>query len=359
MSNNSRRQISSALDNVAGIGLRVGAVMVGLALAYLLYVVFGPKLAAMKSMNAGEKDALLQSIGWARVMLKYGSILLVLAMCIHYFYDETIGLIMTLAGGIVYFFSPSALGSLTLGTLKQSTVYVEIVNDIATVGLICVVPGILLLVRDAIVRVASRFGARHELPIHNVEEGHAHKGETHKPYEKCWDMACCNERARRFCSAWQKRKPCWQVKSGCICDQDIIRQALLDRDGEPQPGQTAQATDTRPKIVLSDQQKNDRCRACTIYSEHQRQKFRIASPVAMALVTLAYVLLYSRLAAVLYTALGNMDRFMSFMTYRHGASASFASQGHIVTTLAMICIGVVLLSFTLRALEFLIFDLQI
>ena len=117
--------------------------------------------------------------------------------------------------------------------------------------------------------------------------------------------------------------------------------------------------DTTPKVVLSAQQKNARCRACTIYIEHQRQKFRIASPIVMGLVALTYLLLYSRLANLLYNALKGMDRFMSFMTYRHGAEASFASQGHIVTTLAMICIGVVLLSFTLRTLEHLIFDLHI
>lgn len=371
MSNDSRRQISSVLDTVAGIGLKVGAVMVGLALAYLLFVVFGPKLSAMKSMNAEEKDALLQSIGWARVMLRCGSIGLILALCIRYFYEETIGLILALAGAAIYFFSPAAFSSLTLGAFAKNAAhggkvdaayafYHGIVNDIATVGLICMVPGILLLVRDVIVRIASRFGARHEVPIHDVAEGHANKGQTPKLYEKCWDMALCNERSKRFCSAWGKRRSCWQVQSGCLCDQDTIRQALQDRDREGHEAvETPQAADTRPKIVLSVQQKKARCRACTIYLEHQRQKFRIASPAIMVAVALIYAVLYGRIAGVLYGILERTDRFMSFLTYRHGANASFTSQGHIVTTLAMICIGVVLLSFTLRALEFLIFDLQV
>jgi hypothetical protein len=363
VSNDSRRQISSVLDTVAGIGLKLGAVMVGLSLAYLLYVIFGPKLSAMKSMKADEKDAFLQSVGWARAMLRYGSIGLVLGLCITYFYEETIGLILTLVGGLVYFFSPSAFSSLTLGSLKQNLYFHAIVNDIATVGLICVVPGILLLVRDVIMRVVNRFSSQHDVPAHAVEEETTRKPPTPKPYEKCWDMALCNERAKRFCRAWEKRKSCWQVKSGCLCDQEVIQKALLARDRELAGGdsdaQTAQATDTRPKVVLSGEQKKARCRACTIYMEHQRQKFRIASPTAIVLVALVYVLLYSRLAAVVYNVLKNMDRFMSFVTLRHGADASFASQGSIVTTLAMICLGVVLLSFTLRALEYLIFDLQI
>lgn len=359
MSKDSRAQINNTLDSVAAIGLKVGAVMVGLALAYLLYVVFGPKLAAMKTMGAADKSSLMQNIGWARTMLKCGSFVLVLGLCIRFFYEETTGVILTLAGGVVYFFSPSAFSSLTLGSLKQSLFYQAIVNDIATVGLVCVVPGILLLVRDVVMRVLTRFGAWHEVPTSAVEDNGLRRDyRKHKPYEMCWDMACCNERVRRFCPAWKKHKPCWQLKAGCMCDEEVVKLALLDRDGEQQSLQHA-AVDARPKLVLSAEQKSARCRSCTIYLEHQRQKFRIASPVVIVLVAVAYALVYSRAAALLYNLLKGMDRFMSFVSYRHGADISFASQGHVVTTLAMICIGVALLSFTLRALDYLIFDLQI
>lgn len=360
MSNDSSRQISSIVESITALALRIGAVAAGIGLVYILYVVFGHKLAEMPGMKAADRDSFVGSVGIARAMFTYGSVAVIASLCVRFFHEETIGLILALVGAAVYFFSPGALGSLTLGAFRKNPLYTGIVSDFTVIGLVCLIPGCLLLVRDVIVRIANRFGTRYEVPGHNVEEGHARKGETHKPYEKCWDMALCNERSKRFCTAWEKRKPCWQVKSGCLCDQDIIRQALLERDREQHDAvQTPQAADTRPKIVLSPQQKKARCRACTIYTEHQRQKFRIASPVIMVAVALIYAGLYGRIAGVLYGILERTDRFMSFMTYRHGANASFASQGHIVTTLAMICIGVVLLSFTLRALEYLIFDLQI
>lgn len=358
----SRRQINNFLEMVAGLGLKLGAVATGLALAYLLYVVFGPKLAALKGMNADEKNALLQSIGWAEWMLRYGSIALVFGICVRFFRQETIGLILTLVGAAMYFFSPSGFNSLTLGALKQSEIYQGIVNDIALVGLFCLVPGVLLLVRDVIMGAIKRFTAPRQAPAQESQTEITRKVHKPKPYEMCWDMAVCNERSKRFCEPGKRRKPCWQIKSGCLCDQEVIRKALMDRDremgGDPDSG--VKVADNRPKAILSSRQKRERCRNCTIWIEHQRQKFRIVTPVGLALVGAGFAYFYHQLYEILYKLLGNMDRFMSFLTYRReAADGSFAAQGHTVTTLALICLGVVLLSFTFRAIEYLVFELEI
>jgi hypothetical protein len=138
-----------------------------------------------------------------------------------------------------------------------------------------------------------------------------------------------------------------------------MRKALLDRDREAGINQAPKTVDTRPKVVLTPPQKRARCRDCTIYLEHQRQKFKIASPVTMVSVLVIYAALYGWLYDVLYEVLKRTDRFMSFLTYHKDAASSFASQGHTVTTLATICLGVVLLSFTLRFVEWLIFDMQV
>jgi hypothetical protein len=311
----------------------------------------------MSSMNQADRDYLTQSIGWAKWMLRYGSIALILALCIRFFYEETIGLILVFIGAALYFLSPSGLASLTMGSLAKNPIYQDIVNDIALVGLFCLVPGCALLVRDVIMRITNRFSAAH-MPQTDEERARAERLRKHrKPYEKCWDMSVCNERAKRFCPAWEEHKPCWQVKSGCLCDEGIMRKALLDH--ERQAGiaqQTPQAVDTRPKVILTAQQKKARCRNCTIYAEHQRQKFRIASPATLVLVAAVYAALYGQVHAVLYDFFKRMDRFMSFLTYHKGASESFSTQGNTVTTLGMICLGIVLLSITFRMVEWLIFD---
>lgn len=361
MSNDTRRQIVGFLDVVAGIGLKLGAVATGLALAYLLYVIFGPKLTALKTMKGDDRETLLQSIGWARTMLRYGSIALVFGLCVRLINQETIGLILTLVGAGVYFFSPGGFSSLTLNAHQRSELYQGMVNDISIVGLICLVPGIVLLVRDLIMRVVRRFSAAQQPAAAESEIEITRK--VHKPgiYEMCWNMACCNERAKRYCAAWKRRRPCWQLKSGCLCDPEVIQKALMDRDREMgvNPDSGTKAADKRPKVILSGQQKKERCRSCTIWIEHQRQKFRIATPVAIGIVAVGYGLIYKQLSGIVYNAFKNMDRFMSFLSYRQGEPDASFSQGHTVTTLAMICLGVVVLSFTFRAVEYLIFELEI
>lgn len=366
MSSDTRTSINNALDTFAGFGLRVGSVVAGLGLAYVLYVIFGPKLAAMKSMKAADRDTLVQSVGWARAMLTWGGGLLILSACIRFFYEQTIGLILTLLGAALYFLAPSGLASLTMDSFASAAtkgkidpaveLYQNIVHDITLVGLFCLVPGCLLLVRDAIWSIAKRSRAKH-LPLTEEEKAREERlRKRRKPYEMCWDMSVCNERVRRFCGAWQKHKPCWQIKSGCLCDENIMKQALLDRDREAGVTQQSAAVDTRPKIVLTARQKKERCRNCTIFLEHQRQKFRIATPTALVLVGALYAAMYTRLHALLYGFFERMDKFMSFLTYQKGHAESFASHGNTVTTLGMICLGIVLLSFTFRAVEWLIFD---
>jgi len=139
-----------------------------------------------------------------------------------------------------------------------------------------------------------------------------------------------------------------------------MKKALAERDRDQGTDMTgAPRVTAEPRIVLSAQQKRERCRNCIIYCEHQRQKFAIASPLVVVAVIAGYAYIYGRLSVWLYKILEQTDRFMSFLTYRQGADSSFAAQGHTVTTLAMICLGVVLVSLSLRVVEYLIYELQV
>jgi hypothetical protein len=353
---NNRAQVNSFLESISGLALRVGLLMLGLSMAYLLYVLFGGKLTAAASK--ADKALLEQSAGIAKSMLMIGSVAVVFASCIRFFSEETAGLIMTLIGGVLHFLGPAGINALTLETVHKNVLYLSILKEFSTIGLICLVPGCLLLMRDIAMQIA-RIGSRPAAPQTAEEIVRSGPRQT-KLYAKCWDMPSCNERVKRICPAWSKRKSCWQVKAGCLCDQDIIRRALVERDIE-QGADVSQGPKvaSQPKIILTVEQKKERCRACTIYTEHQRQKFSIASPLAILSVVAIYALIYGRLSEWLYGVLEKTDKFMSFMTYRQGAASSFAAQGHTVTTLAMICLGVVLVSLTLKLLEHLIYKLQI
>lgn len=351
-----RAQINGLLESVSALALKVGLVMLGLALAFLLYVIFGGKLTAVATK--ADKAFLEQGVGIAKSLLMIGSIAVVFAACVRFFSEEAIGLVMTVTGGVLHFFGPIGINALTLGDIHKSTLYLSILKEISTVGLICFVPGCLLLVRDIVWQIA-RIGARQAQPQTADEKGRPRPSQT-KVYAKCWDMPMCSERVKNVCPAWSKRKSCWRVKAGCLCDQEVIKRAFVERDrGQGTDLSGGQKAGTQPKLILTAQQKSERCRNCTIYAEHQRQKFRIASPLAIISIVSGYALIYGRLSQVLYGILEKTDKFMSFLTYRQGVEGSFAAQGHAVTTLAMICLGVVLVSMTLKALEYLVYELQV
>lgn len=350
-----RAQVSNLLDSISTLALKLGLVVLGLATAYLLYVLFGGKLTAAASK--ADQAYLAQTAGIAKLMLIGGAAAVVGACCIRFFSEETVGLIMTIVGGVLYFLAPMGINALTLETIHKNTLYLSILQQITTVGMICLIPGCLLLMRDVVLQFA-RIISRQAMPKTADEKGKPRQANS--VYASCWNMPQCNDRVKRVCPAWSKRKSCWRIKAGCLCDQDVIRKALVARD--PQQGgdlSDGPKVATQPRIVLTPQQKKERCRVCTIYSEHQRQKFAIASPIAVLAVITVFVLIYGRLSQWLYGVLEKTDKFMSFLTYRQGAESTFAAQGHIVTTLAMVCLGVVLVSMTLKLLEYLIYELQV
>lgn len=350
-----RAQIDSLLESLSELALKVGLLMLALATAYLLYILFGGKLEAASKV---DKASLEQMVGIAKLVLMLGSVLVVAACCVTFFSDESVGLIMTLIGGVLHFFAPAGINAVTAPAIHSNPVYASILQQFAAVGLVCFIPGCLLLLR-AIVMQFARVVSSHALKNANDDKARPPKKQP-KFFAHCWNMAQCNEHAKRVCPAFAKRRSCWQVKAGCLCDQDVIRRALVEQDRAKGTDVTQGArTGTLPQTVLSMEQKKERCRACTIYSEHQRLKFRIASPLAMISVIAVYAFFYGRLSEWLYGILMKTDSVMHILTLKQGASSSFAAQGHTVTTLAMICLGVVLVSLTLKLLEYLIYELQV
>ncbi len=350
-----RAQIDSLLESISELALKVGLLMLGLATAYLLWVLFGGKLTP-----AGKVDqaALAHMVGIAKLVLMIGSVLVVAACCVTFFSDESIGLIMTIIGGALHFFAPAGIDAITPAEIHSNPLYPSILKQFSSVGLVCFVPGCLLLLR-AIVLQFARVVTSQSLRLASEQNSRPAKKQP-KFAANCWNMAQCNEHAKRMCPAWAKRRSCWQIKSGCLCDQDVIRRAAAERDRALGTDTSQGAkTSTMPRNVLTMEQKKERCRACTIYSEHQRMKFRIASPLAMISVIAVYAFYYGRISQWVYDILMKTDSVMKILTLKHGAESSFAAQGHTVTTLAMICLGVVLVSVTLKLLEYLIYELQV
>jgi hypothetical protein len=79
-------------------------------------------------------------------------------------------------------------------------------------------------------------------------------------------------------------------------------------------------------------------------------------PAVLALIWIYY----DFLSAAIGRVLTNADRFLSFLTYHpKGEEASVGSDIAVLTILAIIWLTIIAISYSLKALEYLIFDLQV
>ena len=106
----------------------------------------------------------------------------------------------------------------------------------------------------------------------------------------CWEIMECNpdDGITQRCPAYKARKTCWKYGFGCMCHPRLIEAVIM---ASTQGAKTAQEkamracyvrSDLAGEIKLSKEERTIPCAKCPIYIEHQRQKFRIVNPIAVA-----------------------------------------------------------------------------
>lgn len=354
-----RSRMAGLIESSTGTGLKFGIPVMALSAAYLLYIVFGPKLNVLAAMSAADRAYLHASVTTAITVFRLASLVVSLSLALRFYYDALAGQVMSIAGGVLYFLSPTVFSIFTGDRLSKIQTYQEIVAEFVRLGFVALMPGGILVARDISARIVTRVRIGWDAKIKSDRA----KGLRHrKLLENCWDMPLCPDYVRKYCPAWDRRKPCWRIKSGCLCEGEGATRAMVadstdDRFAKRLIQGISEEKQRASELPAS--RKRARCRRCMIYAEHQRQKYRILSALVFPAVALIFWLCYNQLTAMAWSLLEKTDRFMSFLAYSPGHAASFASQGHILTTLALVWLGIVVLSYALRAVEYLIFDLQV
>lgn len=354
-----RSRLAILIESATRTGLRYSIPIAALAVAYLLYIVFGPKLHDMPKMHWIDRAYLAQTLRIAEIALRAAAVVLVISLALRFVYESIIGQVLTIVGGVLYFFSASIFGRLTMGVFANNPHYLGIVDTFTRVGLVALVPGAILLVRDIGTKIIGGIKSGKKLAqLWGDEEIRLKRHAGRKLYERCWDMPFCREFVRNVCPAWRQGKPCWRIKCGCYCDEQTILNAMTADacDNELAKG-FMRTLRSEPRPSISAKQKRARCRRCVIYSDHQRQKYRILSTAVFPAVFLVFWIFYAQLVKMLGIVYTSTDRFVSFVS-SHPQQTQVGEQ-HIFTVLAIIWLWIVVLSYTLRALEYLIFDLQV
>jgi hypothetical protein len=169
----------------------------------------------------------------------------------------------------------------------------------------------------------------------------------------CWQLPYCRKFVRERCPIFHAKRTCWRERVGCMCEEEVIRNAM---ENKPIPRDAVLAGNMIPKnFRLTPQQKFERCKTCVIYNEHQRHKYKLLLPI----IILGYVGGYAALHGPLVNAFSGMvDHINSAVHSATLSKESFVAPPVFVECLMLVC-ALMLLTYTLKCLEFLIFKLKI
>ncbi len=359
-----KTHILGYVDYLSALGLKLGIAGLILTAGFLLVWLFGGHAGRMSEMKptelAGTKGYIDQVVYW--MMCAYA--LVVVSAIARVFHEERLGQVLSVAGMLFYFGSPVIIGQYASGHGHyEQWVLAEMAQGLRTCGVLALLPGLVLVVRDGILRIWTGISVKRVLDRRWGDEEERRKKFTKaKAYGSCWDMPFCREFVRRVCPAFEVKKPCWRVKCGCYCDEKTILKAMTSggkRNDHLNEIMHTLGLDQAETSKLSPSIKRARCRRCMIYSEHQRQKYRILSPVTFPLVGVLIYAFYGTLAGWLWVWLEKADRFMSMLTYSTSGAHSFAQEGAFLTNVFVVWLTIVALSYALKFVEYLVFELQV
>jgi hypothetical protein len=360
-----KSQIVGLVDQISGFGMRAGILVAAIAFVFLLVVVFGGHVSAAAKESTHQKAYLEQSVALATQMFVIAAVVAVVSLVLRFPREETLGQALSLAGACIYFGVPMLLGWVVAAKeASDNAVFASIVRAMRSAGAIALLPGLTLVLRDAILRIWTGVSVRRVLERRwGDEDEQRRKRRRPKLIASCWDMAFCRDFVRKVCPAWEARKSCWRIKVGCYCDERTILRAMTSEGKDNTYAQgiiQSLELDKPAQTRASNKLKRERCRRCVIYSEHQRQKYRLLSPIVFPAVLLVLYVFYGGISSAVCNVLEKADQFMSFLTYRpEGSTYAFSNDARVLTTLAIIWLTIIVISYSLKFLEYLVFELQV
>lgn len=344
------------LDGAARLLFWCGAIATGISLAFLIYTFF---------VFAGGTPATDPNHALANVdLFKKVIIVAIVALCIGTSYlfwgEETLGPIQ-LIGSAALLFSPFYLPQLA-GQSGQSEVAGNALSAIQLGGAFGGLVALITIVIDVAGRVKVRVkqgtkadqlkygkGIKEERDIQNVFMG------------KCWQLPYCRKFVREKCPIYHARTTCWKERVGCMCEESVIQNAM---SGKTIPKDIVAAAKFIPhNNKLTPNQKQERCRQCVIFNEHQKHKYKLAMPVAIAGVAGLYVLGREPMKAWVGGLLNRVDSIIGTATYRAQTEEHLRgvdSAGLFAfKEILLFCMMLVLLAYLMKLIEYLFFRAKI
>ena len=324
---------------------------------------------AMGVLTLARRTQQLDNITLVFHLLQVSSLLTLAALLTACAQVEGIGYWL-LGAAALFYAGPSFLANQIYPVRKitASTASTTVLGDFQLLAWLFAVPGAVWTIVELIRRVAAA------ADLAAIQRANAKYGAGTKTQPKskqrqiflgrCWEGPYCRDHIRAKCPIHIKRRgPCWWYKEGCMCEERIVLQAMIAPDWKDQMARAHQSqTLTGPRKHLSPEAKRERCRNCIIYNEHQRQKHKALTVVALIAVPGLLIWQFPVLNAVvnkLLLGLDDLTRRFSFGADPSGIPALHNSAYALIAWVFVFALGVVLLSQVMRAIEFFCFKLKI
>ena len=364
----SRGAILDAVDTLTKFGLQAGAVLFILVSGYLLWGVISGSLAHISMLPQVDQARIWENLRLTWKILTISGLVLIFSAAIRYYADETTGYALLIGGAALYWGMPMLVGSSAQISRVAGAATLPLgytVSQFRLVGTVALVVAAPLILADFWykLRGVRRPAARGAVTI--PKEGEIPRSRI---YLFCWQMPYCRDYLRRFCKAYEQRRSCWRVKSGCYCDEDMILRVMKRSSTSKVAGFDQRYSEVfgGTSKNLTAAQKRQRCRQCFLYAEHQKQKYRILSPLVFP-GAIAIMWMYLKpVKAALQFALDKADYVVQSLSLHPTTGGAVANPwanapatSETVLWIFLACLLLILITYMLRGLEFCVFDLQI
>ncbi|MHB0999279.1 MAG: hypothetical protein ACYC27_08530 [Armatimonadota bacterium] len=355
------------LETLIDLGLKIGGVLFAVISAWLIWGMMRGALAGTELIPQADYIRIFTNIVKAGDLLTISGVTVIACAAAKYYHDEITGYVLIICGVALHWGMPMAVDD-TPRQIQPIIAYImSQYGLVGTVALIVAIP-FMLVGLWSLVKAEKMMAAKTAKCAKGATaKTSSEMAKESRIYFHCWQTPFCRDYMKDFCDAYKKKKSCWRLHSGCYCDENMIIRALRGKGDVKSPALDRELNMFKSTVKeLSWLQKRARCEQCEMRVEHQKQKYQIASPLGFIMPIAAMWSYHDYTREMLKRFLMYTDKFTDMVSLgvKSGQTdstgiAQFLGTSSMVEIIFMVCVGLLMITFLLRVIEYLIFKVGI
>lgn len=341
-----------------------------ISLGYILYAIFSGVLSQAANAPAADVAKLAANLRTMGQVLTLCSLVGSLAFLLLTLSELAFAVLLGIIGGALMLGMPVLVAS-NLAQAPGSVV--AVINEWTRNAGMAVLAVVGLRIMYEIVEQLRTAGTRRKEREEREEEtGLKKTKKSTRPgiWSPCWGLPYCHEAVKEQCPAFKARKSCWRYGSGCNCDPGMIERLI--RSGALDTAKGASRASSRDKAVQAAYVRSDLqadapvavsertipCSKCPIYLDHQRQKFKIANPIAIIATLVALAVLYVPLKLLYFQVVAAISGIASRFSFHNIDPGTWFKylETPALQVFFFIIVGLLALAYVLKFVEWAIFE---